>query len=233
MQRQRVRRVEEREAAALARSSVVTVGMGNERDRVVAEPVKSVQVEMATVRARDLVQAKVTAESAVERAEGETEARRRAANAELYSEEKRAQATRLRMEAQALGVERLMEATQGSALLVQFLLAHHSGLYVDLAKETTVAARDKSSVHVWNTGGTGEAAQELFGFVEQLKATLIPPTSSSHRVSLLAEEKGTRKAVLLVSTRSQGPVLPTPTSSSNCPMWETYEVGWERWRSHA
>ena len=135
-----------------------------------------VQVELESRRAADLVEARVGAESTVERAEATAEAKRREANAVLYSDEKRAEGVRLVMDAQAAGLERMLHASGGNTQLLQFYLAHNSGLYVDIAKETAVAVRDMSpKVHVWNTGGAGDgASNDSFGFIRQLMTSVSP-----------------------------------------------------------
>ena len=137
---------------------------------------KRVEAELESRRAHDLVEAKVTSETTIIRTEARAEEKRREANAILYADEKRAEGVTLLMNAQADGLQRMLAASAGNTQLMQFYLAHNSGLYVQLAKETAAAVKDmKPNLNVWNTaGGSGGGAEEPFGFIKQLMTSVSP-----------------------------------------------------------
>lgn len=145
-----------------------------EADRQRSLELMRYQAELEKRRAHDLVEAKVAAESAIERAEGEAEAQRRLANATLYAETKKAEALLTTMQMQSDGFAVLLKSCGGDTQLLQFYLSQNSGLDVDLAKQTAAAVKDmKPSVHVWNTG-TGEGSSSSFEFLKQLMSS-VPP----------------------------------------------------------
>ncbi len=134
---------------------------------------KRVEQEIETLRAKDLVLAKVNAESIIEKAEGDAQSQKKIADALLYTETKRAEGIKLVAGAKSEAITKLLASTADNPQLLQFHWALESGLYEKLAKTSADAIRDlKPDIRVWNTGASGN--NDPYKSIRDLM-TSIPP----------------------------------------------------------
>lgn len=151
-----------------------------------------VRQEMQTSRAKDLVKATVDAESRVAQAQGEfgskskladaelyvmntqAEAKKRMADADVYAEQKRAEGLSAVYQAEANGVQQILQACEGNAALYQFKLAVSSNLYPQLAAENAKAIHGlQPKINIWNTGNGG-AEHNTYKSIQDI-VRMIPP----------------------------------------------------------
>jgi len=142
------------------------------------------QQELRRGRAETVVAAEVQASKAIHEAEGLAEAQRRKANADLYTAEKTAEATKTLLHAEAEGLTRVMTALGGAPSTFIWYKMMDKGVLQQLAAENAKAVQNLNpKITVWNTGSTGDASanpleslQRLFQFLPPVLTTVSEQT---------------------------------------------------------
>lgn len=140
--------------------------------------------ELKRGRAEQLVAAEIQASKAITQAEGEAEAQRRAANAELYVAQLKAEATQTTLEAEAAGVNKVIAALGGQPSAFLWYRMLEKDTLQQLAAENAKAVQNlQPKITVWNTGnGSGgttnplESIQKLFQFLPPILTTIAEQT---------------------------------------------------------
>ena len=114
-----------------------------------------VTMEMEKLRAIELVKAQVHAEAKVKEAEGSAQSIRLEAEAKLYAKQAEAKGIQSVLEAQGVGLERILSSFNGDADAFARYLMVDRELYVKLARENAVAVAGlQPKIVQWNTSGS-------------------------------------------------------------------------------
>lgn len=108
--------------------------------------------QQAYLRATDLIQKQVIAEGVVKEAEGKALAQRNVADADLYTEQRRADGIQALNVARVEGLQNFLRIADPD--VVKFQMALDSGLFDRMAAQTATAIKGLSpKINVWTTGG--------------------------------------------------------------------------------
>jgi flotillin len=135
--------------------------------------IKRIEQEKEAIRAKQLVSAQVEAEAAIAKASGEAESVRLLADAELYSQQKKAEATQAILESEARGlkakllaesegIQQLLNACGNNSELLQYNLAIRSGLFEKLASENAKAIQGLNpKYNIWASDTTNDPITKI------------------------------------------------------------------------
>lgn len=112
--------------------------------------------QQAYLRATDLIQKQVVAEGVVKEAEGKAMAQRNLADADLYTEQRRAEGIKALNVARVEGLHNFLRIADPE--VVKFQMALDSGLFDRMAAQTATAIQGLNpKINVWTTGGADNA----------------------------------------------------------------------------
>lgn len=135
---------------------------------------RRIALETERLRACEMSKAQVAAETHIKDAEGRANALRLEADAALYQKEKEAAGIQAVYEAQAQGIQQLLDACGGNSdALMQYLMLN-GGMYEKLARANAEAIRGmEPKITVWNTGSSADTGNAGKPIADILK--MLPP----------------------------------------------------------
>ena len=152
---------------------------------------KRVNQEMEALRAEDLVQATVDAESKIMAAKGDADAKRQEADADRYSQERQAEGKLALVEAEVKGLERrfmaqavglrsLLDACWINPDLMKFYIACEAKLYQSLADANAKAVQNMNpKIQVWAMDGKDHLFEPHHQYHEIVAAHDVGPRTAN------------------------------------------------------
>ena len=120
--------------------------------------IKTQEQELEKQRSEQFIKAKVTAESLITESEGQSQSTKLIADAEFYKKQKEADGIYAIYEAQANGLNKLLESSGNNPDLAKFQLAIDKNLFPELARHGADAVKGMNpEIKIWNTGSGSDS----------------------------------------------------------------------------
>ena len=158
---------------AIARAQSAAAGQQEEAKLQAKVEQQRVQQRVENIRAEKWSMANVQAEIAAKVAEGEANATRIQAEADLFAKQQEAAGILAIRQAEAEGLQRLVESAGGVEGLNSYLLVDRNTLPELAQKQADALTGMNPNISVWNTGNVGENSN-LSGVVTDLFKTGMP-----------------------------------------------------------
>eukprot|EP00891_Asterochloris_glomerata_P008705 jgi/Astpho2/8705/Aster-05272 len=169
-------RVEELRAKDVSIASVRAEAMVKEAEGRAEAVQRGADAELyKALKERDPKRAVAEGESIRALAEGEAAAKKLQADADLYVRMKEAEGARALVQAQAAGLQAIMQACGGHTDLAKFWIAVDRGLFVDLADKMAKAVQNlQPKLNIWTTGTADGTSADAMGPLRNLLQGMPP-----------------------------------------------------------